>query len=124
MAVLVSGGGGNIGSHIVKRLVEHGEDVVVVDNFCTGFRDAIVGGKIIQGNFGDQYLIKEILRYSHFDVVIITSSSIEVAESAVNPIKYYMNNVNNFINLLAAIGECGVSNIIFFELCCCLRGLR
>jgi UDP-glucose 4-epimerase len=113
MTILVVGGAGYIGSHMVLRLVEEGEPVAVLDNLSTGFRDAVVGGTFIEGDCGDIAAVKDAIRAHDVDVVMHFASCIQVGESVTNPLKYYDNNVSRTINLLTAMHETGVRNFVF-----------
>lgn len=113
MAVLVIGGGGYIGSHMVKRLLEEGEELVVLDNFSKGYRDAILGGVVETGDFGDATLLDDVFTRHRIDVVMVFASCIEVGESVADPLKYYRNNVGSFFVLLDAMLKHGVSRLVF-----------
>lgn len=113
MSILVIGGGGYIGSHMVKRLLEEGEDIVVLDNFSKGYRDAILGGVIETGDFGDAQVLDRIFSHHQIGVVMVFASFIEVGESVANPAKYYRNNVASFFVLLDAMIRHGVSRLVF-----------
>ncbi|OGA52516.1 MAG: UDP-glucose 4-epimerase GalE [Betaproteobacteria bacterium RIFCSPLOWO2_12_FULL_62_58] len=113
MNVLVIGGAGYIGSHMVKLLLESGNSVTVLDNFSTGHRDAILGGEVIEGDLGDQPILDRIFSSHRFDGVIHFASLIQVGESVEKPDRYYRNNVANTLNLLEAMHEHGAGNLIF-----------
>jgi len=113
MSILVIGGGGYIGSHMVKRLVAEGEDVVVLDNFSKGYRDAILGGAVVTGDFGHAPLLDDIFRRYPIDVVMVFASFIEVGESVTHPAIYYRNNVANFFVLLEAMLRNGIRRLVF-----------
>ena len=112
-AILVTGGAGYIGSHVVRQLGEAGERVVVVDNLSTGFADAILHGDFVEGNMGDQDLIRDVLKKYDVDSVIHFAAHTIVPESVENPLKYYGNNTCNSRNLLECCKEAGVKHIIF-----------
>lgn len=113
MNVLVIGGAGYIGSHMVKLLLESGNSITVLDNFSTGHRDAILGGEVIEGNLGNRTILDRIFSSHRFDGVIHFASFIQVGESVEKPDRYYRNNVANTLNLLEAMHEHGAGNLIF-----------
>ena len=114
MAVLVTGGAGYIGSHMVWELLDNGEDVVVLDNLVTGFQWAVADkAKLIVGNVGDQYLVESIIRDHKIDCIIHFAGSVVVPESLEDPIKYYDNNTANSLRLIAAAVNTGISKFIF-----------
>jgi UDP-glucose 4-epimerase len=113
MAVLVIGGAGYIGSHMVKRLLEEGEPVVVLDDLSTGFAESVLGGELIAGDFGSEETTYEIFRNHDIDAVIHFASFSQVGESVLQPAKYYLNNVSNTLRLLNAMRECGVTKFVF-----------
>ena len=114
MSVLVTGGGGYIGSHMVWRLVDDGEGVVVIDNFSTGFRWAIAPeAKIITGDVGDEALVGEIIATDKVDAIIHFAGSIVVPESVSDPLGYYLNNTVKSRALIAAAVKGGVRHFIF-----------
>lgn len=113
MSILVIGGGGYIGSHMVKRLVAEGDHVVVVDDFSKGYRDAILGGEVVTGDYGDAPLLDSIFRCYPIEVVMVFASFIEVGESVANPAMYYRNNVATFFVLLDAMVRNGISRLVF-----------
>ena len=107
------GGAGYIGSHMVLMLLEAGHEVVTFDNFSTGFRDAILGGELLEGDLADSGRLNEVLSGGGFDAVMHFASNIEVGESVREPAKYYKNNLVNAINLLDAMRRNGVSAFVF-----------
>ncbi len=111
--VLVVGGAGYIGSHMVKMLLEHGHAVVTLDNLSTGFRDAVLGGEFVEGDIGDRGLLDRLLPEHGFDAVMHFAAFIQVGESVQDPGKYYLNNVANTLNLLNAMVRHGVDRFIF-----------
>ncbi|HZP76239.1 MAG TPA: UDP-glucose 4-epimerase GalE [Pseudolabrys sp.] len=114
MTVLVTGGAGYIGSHMVHALADRGERVVVLDNLSTGFRKAIPDSvPLYVGDAGDQALAGSLLRKYSVRAVIHFAGSIVVPESVANPLKYYLNNTGNSRSLIAAAVEAGVENFIF-----------
>lgn len=114
MTILVTGGAGYIGSHMVLELLDQGEKVVVLDNLTTGFDWAVPDrAKLIVGNVGDRKLVERIIRENEVEAVIHFAGSVVVPESVENPLKYYENNTGNSRNLLEAVTNCGVDKFIF-----------
>jgi UDP-glucose 4-epimerase len=111
--VLVTGGAGYIGSHVVQQLVARGEHVVVIDNLSTGFRDAVHGAELVVGNVGDRGLVSRVLAEHRVDTVLHFAAHTVVPESVCDPVKYYGNNTCNTCNLLACCSEAEVSKFIF-----------
>jgi len=87
--ILVVGGAGYIGSHMVRRLTEAGEQVVVLDNLSSGHRDAVLGGEFVLGDIADGELLDRIFAGGDFDTVMHFASLIQVGASIVQPGKYY-----------------------------------
>ena len=112
-SVLVTGGAGYIGSHVVQQLVARGERVVVVDNLSTGFRDAVRGAELVVGNVGDRALVARVLGRHRVDAVLHFAAHTVVPESLGDPLKYYGNNTCNTQSLLACCAEAGVGRFIF-----------
>ena len=114
MAVLVTGGAGYIGSHMVYALSDRGEDVVVLDNLSTGFEWAISPkAKLVVGDIGDMELAGRIIAEHGVDAIINFAGSIIVPESVENPLKYYHNNTSNTRNLMEAAVKGKVAHFIF-----------
>ncbi|HAI97148.1 MAG TPA: UDP-glucose 4-epimerase GalE, partial [Methylococcaceae bacterium] len=112
-SILVTGGAGYIGSHVVKLLGERGENVVILDNLSTGFKSAVLYGTFIQGNTGDTELVNRILHEHNIDSVLHFAAHTIVPESVENPLKYYQNNTCSTRNLLECCSKAGVKNFIF-----------
>jgi UDP-glucose 4-epimerase len=114
MTVLVTGGGGYIGSHMVLRLCDAGEPVVVLDNLTTGFDWAIdPRATLVEGNAGDMALVGEIIDRHAINEIVHFAGSIVVPESVVNPLKYYANNTVTSRNLIEAAVTGGVKHMVF-----------
>jgi UDP-glucose 4-epimerase len=111
--ILVTGGAGYIGSHVVRQLGEAGERVVTLDNLSTGFREAVTHGELVVGNTGDQALVSRILAEHDIDTVMHFAAHTIVPESVSNPLKYYGNNTCATRNLLQCANEAGVKHIVF-----------
>lgn len=112
-SVLVVGGAGYIGSHMVKHLLRQGCDVVTYDNLSTGYRDAVLGGQFVLGDLADQAVLETLFSTHRFDGVLHFASFIQVGESVKEPAKYYENNVTNTLNLLNAMVTHDVRRFIF-----------
>ncbi len=113
MKILVVGGAGYIGSHMVKWLGQHGCAVTTLDDLSSGHREAVLYGEWVQGNCGDRALLDQVLAAGRFDAVMHFASFIQVGESVQQPDKYYHNNVVNTLTLLDAMRAHGVSRFIF-----------
>lgn len=113
MAVLVTGGAGYIGSHAVAALLERGEQVVIVDNLYQGHRDAVLGGKLFEGDLRDADFLATVFRENDIDGVIHFAANSLVGESMKDPGKYYHNNVYGTLCLLEQMQKAGVSRIVF-----------
>ncbi len=111
--VLVTGGAGYIGSHVVKQLGSRGESIVVLDNLSTGKKDAVLYGKLIEGNVGDMALVDNIMQTHEIEAVMHFAAHTIVPESVSNPLKYYSNNTANTRNLLECCQRHGVKHFIF-----------
>ena len=103
LKILVVGGAGYIGSHMVKRLGTAGVEVVTLDNLSSGHRDAVTCGEFVHGDIADRALLDTLFASRRFDAVMHFASHIEVGESVRLPLKYYRNNVSNTLTLLEAI---------------------
>ena len=112
-SVLVTGGAGYIGSHVVRQLAERGERVVVLDNLSTGFREAVLGAELIVGDVGDGALVERLLAEHRIGTVLHFAAHTVVPESMRDPLKYYGNNTCKTRTLLASCAAAGVSQFLF-----------
>jgi UDP-glucose 4-epimerase len=113
MRILVTGGAGYIGSHVVKALGKEGHDLLIYDNLSTGHDWAILSGRLCRGDLADRNAIAEALRNFRPAAVMHFAASIQVEESVREPLAYYRNNVVNTLNLLEAMRETGVGRFIY-----------
>lgn len=113
MQVLVVGGAGYIGSHMIRLLVERGEQVVCFDDLSNGHADAVIGAKLEIGSLLDKPALQRLFTKYKFDAVLHFASFIAVGESIVEPAKYYQNNVSGTLNLLDAMRQFAVDQLIF-----------
>ena len=114
MTVLVTGGAGYIGSHMVLALTDAGIDTVVVDNLSTGFAWAISpAAKLVRGNIGDEGLMMQVMAEHKVDAVVHFAGSIVVPDSVSDPLGYYLNNTVNSRALIHSAVKSGVKNFIF-----------
>jgi UDP-glucose 4-epimerase len=113
MKVLVTGGAGYIGSHVVRQLGEVGHDVVVLDNLSTGHKWAVLSGRLVKADLGDLGAVEQVLAATSFDAVQHFAASIVVPESVSEPLKYYRNNTVNLLNLLELCVRYRVRRFIF-----------
>lgn len=111
--ILVVGGAGYIGSHMVKMLLAAGHHVVTFDDLSSGHRDAVLGGEFVSGSLADTDALDALFARQPFDSVMHFASFIQVGESVIEPAKYYRNNVANTLNLLDAMMRHGVKTFIF-----------
>lgn len=114
MTVLITGGAGYIGSHMVWECIDHGEDVVVLDNLVTGFDWAVAPmAKLVVGDIGDRALVESTIRDNNIDTIVHFAGSVVVPESIEKPLKYYENNTSRTRTLLETAVRCGIKQFIF-----------
>ena len=114
MTVLVTGGAGYIGSHMVLELLDAGESVIVLDNLTTGFRWAVPrAATLVVGDAGDQDLVRALIRKHGIQSIIHFAGSIVVPESVSDPLGYYHNNTVKSRALMEAAVASGVRQFIF-----------
>jgi len=113
MKVLVTGGAGYIGSHVVRQLGQAGHDIVVFDNLSTGYRWAVTAGELVVGDLADEAAVEDLFSRYRFEAVLHFAANIVVPESVANPLKYYSNNTRNTLNLLKAVEKHAVPFMVF-----------
>jgi UDP-glucose 4-epimerase len=113
MRVLVVGGAGYIGSHMVKMLLGAGHEVITLDNLSSGHRDAVLGGTFVEGDLADPACLAQVFKQHQPEAVMHFASYIQVGESVRKPDIYYRNNVTNTLNLLDAMLQFEVKKFIF-----------
>jgi UDP-glucose 4-epimerase len=111
--VLVIGGAGYIGSHVVLDLAARGCEVVVLDDLSTGFRQLVKAGRFVQGNLGDAKLLDDVFSSEGIDIVMHFAAYSIVEESVAKPLDYWRNNISGPITLLEKMAEYGVKNFVF-----------
>jgi UDP-glucose 4-epimerase len=112
-SILVTGGAGYIGSHVVRQLGETHEKVVVLDNLGKGFRQAVTAGELVVGDAGDQALVSRLMAEHEVDTVMHFAAHTIVPESVAQPLKYYGNNTCSTRALLQACLDNKVKNFVF-----------
>jgi len=117
MRVLVTGGAGYIGSHMVKELLLKGYHPITIDNLKEGHREALVGGDFFCGDLGDIEDVRYVFDKYQVEAVIHFAASCYVGESVSQPLNYYFNNLVNGLNLLKIMVESGVKKLIFSSSC-------
>lgn len=113
MKILVVGGAGYIGSHMVKMLLSAGHEVVTFDNLSSGHRDAVLGGEFVLGDLADKAMLDAVFTQHCPQAVMHFASFIQVGESVRRPDMYYRNNFCNTLNLLDAMVAHDVKHFIF-----------
>ena len=113
LRVLVVGGAGYIGSHMVKRLAQADCEITTLDNLSSGHREAVLHGDFIHADLADKRLLNQLFHVRQFDAVMHFASFIQVGESVQKPAMYYDNNVTNTLNLLDAMNTAGIRHFIF-----------
>jgi UDP-glucose 4-epimerase len=111
--ILVTGGAGYIGSHVVRQLGEAGEKVVVLDNLGKGFRQSVTNGELVVGDVGDYALVSRLIAERGIDTVMHFAAHTIVPESVALPLKYYGNNTCSTRSLLQACIDNTVKNFVF-----------
>ncbi len=114
MSVLVTGGGGYIGSHMVSELVDRGERVVVLDDLSTGFEWAVApDAELVIGDVGDRVLLDRLMQTRNVETVMHFAGSVVVPDSVADPLGYYLNNTVKSRELIAAAVSNGVTSFVF-----------
>ncbi len=113
MKILLVGGAGYIGSHMLKILLGEGHQVITFDNLSSGHRDAVLGGEFIQGDLADSAALDQVFSQHQPEAVMHFASYIQVGESVKRPDIYYQNNVANTLNLLNVMLKYDVKKFIF-----------
>lgn len=113
MSILVTGGAGYIGSHVVAELLSQNEETVVVDNLQKGHKSAVLGGKFYMGDIRDSDFMDRVFKENDIDSVIHFAAESLVGESVQMPLKYYNNNVYGTECLLEKMRTYGVKHIVF-----------
>ncbi len=111
--VLVTGGAGYIGSHVVQQLVARGERVLVLDNLSSGFRESVIDAELVVGDVGDRGLVRGLLLGRGIDTVLHFAAHTVVPESVADPLKYYGNNTSETRALLESCAASGVRHFVF-----------
>lgn len=117
MSVLVTGGAGYVGSHMVKLLLSRGHSVAVFDNLARGHRDAVLCDDFFEGDLLDRDRLDRALRSRRFDVVMHFAALCYVGESVRRPLDYYRNNVSGTLNLVDAMLAASVRKLVFSSTC-------
>lgn len=113
MSILVCGGAGYIGSHMVAYLLEKGKDVVVLDNLQKGHKEAVLCEKFYKGDLRDRAVLDKVFTENNIEAVIDFAADSLVGESVTEPIKYFENNIGGTLSLVGAMKDHGVKNIVF-----------
>ena len=111
--ILVTGGAGYIGSHVVRQLGERGERVISVDDLSTGFAEAVLFGELVVGDVGDAALMRRLIHDHGIDTVMHFAARTIVPESIEDPLRYYHTNVCATRALLAACDTAGIKSLVF-----------
>lgn len=111
--ILVTGGAGYIGSHVVKLIAERKRDLVVLDDLSTGHADAVLHGQLVVGKTGDKDVLDKLFSEHDIETVMHFAAHTIVPESVTNPLKYYDNNTSSTRTLLEACSQAGVKHFIF-----------
>lgn len=111
--ILVAGGAGYIGSHMVLALLENDYYPVIYDNLSEGHREAVLEGTLVEGDLSDGDALRNVFHSHDISAVMHFAANCYVGESMTNPGKYYRNNVFNTFNLLNVMLECNVNKFIF-----------
>jgi len=111
--ILVVGGAGYIGSHMLKALRQAGEPHLVLDDFSQGHREALQGSPFVEGDFGDSEFLGKVFREHAIDAVMHFGAFISVGESVRDPAKYWRNNLAKTLALVTAMGDAGITRLVF-----------
>ena len=111
--ILVTGGAGYIGSHVVKELLRQGHKPIILDNLQTGHRKATTDALLIEGDLSDQERTAEVFQANPIDAVMHFAGDCSVGESVQNPVKYFNNNIKNSLKLIEIIEQFNIRKVIF-----------
>ena len=111
--ILVTGGAGYIGSHVVRQLGNAGENVITLDNLSTGFKAAVTAGELVIGDTGDAALLDRVFAAHDIDTVMHFAAHTIVPESVADPLKYYGNNTASSRTMLERANAHGVKHVVF-----------
>jgi UDP-arabinose 4-epimerase len=117
VSILIVGGAGYIGSHTAKRVAAAGHEPIVLDNLVYGHRWAVKWGPFIEGDLADTALLERVFKAHRIEAVIHFAAFTYVGESVTHPRKYFRNNLVNALNLLDAMVDHGVRDIVFSSTC-------
>lgn len=112
-SILVVGGAGYIGSHVCKTLDASGYQPVTLDNLCTGYRDFVKFGPLVEAHVSDSVAVEQAVAEYNIEAVIDLAGSIEVGESVADPLKYYENNFACKLGFLQTLSKAGVRAFVF-----------
>jgi len=116
--ILITGGAGYIGSHVVEKLIEQNKDVVILDNLITGYKHLVnKKAKFINGDIKNLVLLKKIINYYKIETIIHLAAHLNISEAEKNKKKYYANNINGTLNLINSCKNSNVKNFIFSSSC-------
>lgn len=113
MRILITGGAGYIGSHVVRALGKLGHDLTIYDNLSTGHRQAVTFGELVEGDLSDKNKLEALFEAKKFEAVLHFAGSIVVPESVSEPLRYYQNNTVNSHSLISMCQKYQVNNFIF-----------
>jgi UDP-glucose 4-epimerase len=111
--VLVTGGAGYIGSHVVRQLGDAGYEIVVYDNLSTGTAESVLYGELVVGDLADVDRLQQVFARHQFAAVLHFAASLSVPDSVARPLEYYANNSRNTLNLLRCCQRFGVKQLVF-----------
>lgn len=113
MTILVTGGAGYIGSHVVHLLGKRNEDLIILDDLSTGRKELVTSGELVIGDVGDENLLEELFKKHRFNSILHFAGSIIVPESVINPLKYFYNNTQKSLSLIRISQKFNCSHFIF-----------
>jgi len=113
MSWLVTGGAGYIGAHVVRAMLDDGQQVVALDDLSTGDADRVVGAELVEGSIRDRGLVRRVLREHAVTGVVHIAAKKQVGESMADPLLYYRENVEGLVALLDSCRDKGVDKVVF-----------